>query len=196
VDHLPRFGLQIEQGSTQVKENRRHCSWYQIFALILGLGSANLFFANATLSHARELDLADLVKTQKENYRTHQWSALFGTAQAYRMNWWNEHPSLTLISLEALGLIKLCRYQEAETLLASAPVPAAATITERRRRESILSFLGARRSVGMRSKSPTQAKSISNRKPEFFWPLKEVTQLVQELPPSSFRVKVESLCQN
>lgn len=173
--------------------SRLHPFCFQALTLILILTIARVTFFHEH-SHARELDLVDLVRIQKENYKAHQWSALFGTAQAYRMGWWQDYPSLTLISLETLGLIKLCRYQEAETLLVSAPIPPGSTPEELRQRESLLTFLGARKSVGMKLQPPARAKSTFKKRPELFWPLKDVTHLVQELPPASFRVKVENLC--
>ncbi len=163
----------------------------------LGIGLALISLSawhSPPIAHASDLDFESLSSRLKSTYASAQWSAFFGTAQAYRQSWWADHPAPDLVILEVLGLIRLCHYDEADSLaeglrswMGNAPEHTKARETLIRLQTLTQGLRAHQLAVKSAQQSPLQAP-----KREIIWPTKSSSN--KGLPPTLFRVKIEDQC--
>ncbi len=133
------------------------------------------------------------MNAQKKSYLERNWDAFFGTAQVYRLAWWNEVPSVTLIALEALALARHCRYAEAELLIATLGSHSSARRGETEAIQQVKHLLTSVKKLGIQAQENSSLHISSRANPEVFWPIQNLS-LWKRLPPTSFRVHMESKC--
>lgn len=161
-------------------------------------------FAFARQDTAKEWSLDQLIRSQNQNYSHQNWNAFFGSAQAYRLYWWNKYPSVQMISLETLALLKLCRYEQALQLAEATETwlqkhPQTNSVDDQRKNEflrltEIKSLV--RGILQLHPVIPTTrpTTSANTSLSEHFWPLFENQERIKDFPPMAFRVRMESYC--
>lgn len=172
-----------------------------VFCLSIYLTLSLKAFAN--FQGDQPFELSKMISLQKKFYLAHDWNHFFGAAQAYRKYWWKQAPYPPLLSLEALGLVQLCRYQEALQLLKSLDEwiqeqkdPPYSLLNRTSSLRSVISVFNelsapSKKNFKNIQRSPRTHDSGSS---EIYWPV-DLDEAPPKWLPTDFIVKVTSQCE-
>jgi hypothetical protein len=152
----------------------------------------------ASGSKVKTFRLDSFIRFQVKAYERQDWDHFFGSAQMYRKHWWKANPSMSLVSLEVLALVKFCRFFEALQILhgleswqKNQAILDTAMIARINELRTLIDALSEGK-IDVRLSKSISSSEESRKAKSVYWPAGD--SVAPSMLPSDFVLKVSSQC--